>query len=87
MINKHFEVYENNNKLNTLDSKQFINTTITMIKDYKEKVFGSKNRDETLKDYNDILATLEKGVSENSIETALKFYKKYAPLVEIKIID
>ena len=34
MINKHFEVYENNNKLNTLDSKQFINTTITMIKDY-----------------------------------------------------
>lgn len=87
MINKHFEVYENNNKLDTLDSKQFINTTITMIKDYKEKVFGSKNRDETLKDYNDILATLEKGVSENSIETALKFYKKYAPLVEIKIID
>lgn len=58
-----------------------------LLKEFKKKVVGSKNRHETLKDYNDILTTLEKGVSENSIETALKFYKKYDPLVEIKIID
>ena len=87
MDNKQFVVIEKGKEPKTLNSKSFIEVTISMVEDYKEKVYGSENKNETIKEYDDILATLEKGISESSIETALNFYKKYVPLVEIKIID